>query len=235
MKKKTIPEVWIFGCSYTWGWLLDDSETFSYILQERLRETRVRNFSVNGYGTIHALLQLRNIVNGKNTEGATAVFVYNSFHLLRNAVTPEWLSAFQWFDPDKDWRLAKGYLHEGNVKVRLVPLQGDEYKEALKEKPATLDEQEQLTKGIFREILDICRMHNIKPVLAVQSIGDRNSDIVTYCRLLGFEVIDIAISMDNIHTFAPYDPHPNAQAHRHYAAKIYEYLRSALYKEKNAA
>jgi hypothetical protein len=53
------PEIWLFGCSFTHGWSLNDEETYPWVLQERLPMYEVVNYGVGGYGTIHALLQLR--------------------------------------------------------------------------------------------------------------------------------------------------------------------------------
>src|SRR5262249_14741076 len=52
-------EVWIFGCSFTHGWSVNDDETFAWLLQKRFPEYNVVNFGVSGYGTVHSLLQFR--------------------------------------------------------------------------------------------------------------------------------------------------------------------------------
>src|SRR5437879_1593276 len=49
------PDLWILGCSYTWGLGVNDEETFPWIVQSSMRELRVRNLGGNGYGNLQAL------------------------------------------------------------------------------------------------------------------------------------------------------------------------------------
>src|SRR5262245_52701697 len=41
-------EIWIFGCSITHGWTLNDEDTYSWLLQERFPEYEIVNFGVDG-------------------------------------------------------------------------------------------------------------------------------------------------------------------------------------------
>jgi hypothetical protein len=38
------PEIWIFGCSFTHGWALQDQETYPWLLQESLPHSEVVNY-----------------------------------------------------------------------------------------------------------------------------------------------------------------------------------------------
>ena len=96
-----LPEIWIFGGSFTMGPGLNDQEVFPSIIQRNFPNFRVRNFGVEGYGNIHALIQLKELVKRKNNEKKLiiGVFAYNSFHLRRNVAAPSRMSAFmgrQW-------------------------------------------------------------------------------------------------------------------------------------------
>jgi hypothetical protein len=77
------PEIWLFGCSFTHGWSLNDAETYPWALQERLPAYAVVNHGVGGYGTIHALLQLRQALRTRPPP-AVAVYAYAGFHDERN-------------------------------------------------------------------------------------------------------------------------------------------------------
>jgi hypothetical protein len=57
--RRSKPEIWIMGCSFTHGWSLNDQDTYPWLLQARLPQYVVVNYGVEGYGTLHALLQLR--------------------------------------------------------------------------------------------------------------------------------------------------------------------------------
>src|SRR4028119_231643 len=38
------PEIWIFGCSFTYGWSLNDRETYPWLLQDKLPKYGIVNF-----------------------------------------------------------------------------------------------------------------------------------------------------------------------------------------------
>jgi hypothetical protein len=53
------PEIWIFGCSFTYGWSLNDSETYPWLMQEKLPNYEIVNFGVNGVYSIQRSTQTR--------------------------------------------------------------------------------------------------------------------------------------------------------------------------------
>lgn len=75
-------EVWLFGCSFTYGWSLDDDQTYAWLLQEAFPDSKVVNFGVNGYGTLHSLLQFREALQAAAPR--LAILAYASFHDHRN-------------------------------------------------------------------------------------------------------------------------------------------------------
>ncbi|MCG2660978.1 MAG: hypothetical protein L6437_12125, partial [Kiritimatiellae bacterium] len=88
------PEIWLFGCSYTWGWELNNPETFPWLLQARLVDYKINNYAVAGYGNVHGYLQLKQALD-QGRLAIMAVFVYNYFHLPRNVAAPSRLMEFQ--------------------------------------------------------------------------------------------------------------------------------------------
>jgi hypothetical protein len=79
------PEIWIFGCSFTYGWSLNDSETYAWLLQEKLPKYEIVNFGVNGYGTLHSLIQFKEALKQAN-KPKIAVIAYAGFHDRRNTL-----------------------------------------------------------------------------------------------------------------------------------------------------
>ena len=75
-------EIWIFGCSFTHGWSLNDHETYPWLLQERYPEYEIVNFGVTGYGTIHSLLQFKNAL--KTRIPRIVILSYAALHDERN-------------------------------------------------------------------------------------------------------------------------------------------------------
>lgn len=75
--------IWVFGCSFTHGWSLNDEETYPWVLQQRLPDYQVVNFGVSGYGTLHSLMQFREALRTRDKPKA-AVVAYGFLHDRRN-------------------------------------------------------------------------------------------------------------------------------------------------------
>jgi hypothetical protein len=82
------PEIWIFGCSFTHGWSLNDEETYPWLLQQRFPDYQIVNFGVSGYGTIHSLFQYRDALRMKRPR--LAILAYARFHDERNTFARNW-------------------------------------------------------------------------------------------------------------------------------------------------
>lgn len=83
------PEIWILGCSYTYGWSVPDEETYPWLAQNALPELRIRNLGVPGYNNVQSLLWMRQkIEEGERPQ--KVVLAYASFHDERNAGLRRW-------------------------------------------------------------------------------------------------------------------------------------------------
>ncbi|MBI3271974.1 MAG: hypothetical protein HYZ53_23475 [Planctomycetes bacterium] len=214
------PEVWIFGCSFSWGWLLPDEATFPWLLQERLPDCRVTNLAASGYGNLHALLQLRLLADQARPMPRVAVFAYCAFHQERNSFTPTWRGAFFGGSTvpheQRDLLYPKGVLDEqGRLSVRMVHVFSGPAADAPRE------EQEAVTRAIFDELALLCNERHVRPVLAVQQ-ASLEDPVVARCRERGFEVVDLNLDLTRPeYSLRPYDPsHPNAAAHLAYAERL---------------
>ena len=83
------PEIWIFGCSWTEGWGLEDHETFPWLLQKMFTYHEVVNFGVAGYSTVQSLIQMREALQG-GRKPDIAVLTYGSWHDERNCLARSW-------------------------------------------------------------------------------------------------------------------------------------------------
>lgn len=94
-------EVWLYGCSFVWGWGVDDDETYAWQLQQALPDCLITNFASFGYsGTINAWFRLRDHlarieavpggVPGAEAPKRIAVLGHAAFHDVRNVLAPSW-------------------------------------------------------------------------------------------------------------------------------------------------
>jgi len=92
VKSPGLPEIWIFGCSFTYGWGTDAEYAYPNILDSRISDVKVVNFGVPAYGTTQSLLQFREALKTRKPP-ALVVLGYASFHDQRNTGERAWLRA----------------------------------------------------------------------------------------------------------------------------------------------
>jgi hypothetical protein len=214
--------IWIFGDSYTYGWGNNDETTFPFLLQQRLPDFQVVNYADNGYGNVHAYLQLqRELQNGRRP--AIIVIVYGDYFNVRNVAAPSRLREFNHNPtPFQSEPLAfshpRASLDSGKVNVQYVPL----FSKSNDGKDPGKDYQQAVTKAIVREIYAMGRKEGASLVLAFIR-GDDSDDVVAYCRDLGYAISDIR--PDKVRKewddFLPFDVHPGPLAQDHYAIKLH--------------
>jgi hypothetical protein len=79
----------VFGCSYTYGYGVNDDETFCSVLQAKLPSRRFVNYGVIGYGTVQSYLQL---IDSPLNEGDEVILCFSDAHLMRNTMSPQYRS-----------------------------------------------------------------------------------------------------------------------------------------------
>ncbi|MCB0331174.1 MAG: hypothetical protein KDD70_16005 [Bdellovibrionales bacterium] len=97
-------ELWFSGCSVTYGWMLEDQETFPWKVQKALPNTLVRNLGTAAYGTYQSMLFYQELVkrSDPDTSLSPSVDVLHMFvpaHPDRNVNTFEWLRGQQIHNP----------------------------------------------------------------------------------------------------------------------------------------
>jgi len=214
-----MPGIWLYGCSQTFAWGLNNKDTFGWLLQEQINNFYVRNFGVPGYGNTHALLQLKQAVI-KQKKAVIVVIVYNPFHLIRNIASPSRLREFHVLDES----IRKKLMHpmafvntDGKLGVKLIPLKtvgglDPDYNYMLN-----------VTMMVFKEIYNLCSKNNIIPVLAFQS-GTKDDPVVKYGLKIGFKIVDMSLESIDKYLLLPFDEHQNENAHKIYAEKLFSGL-----------
>jgi hypothetical protein len=234
--------IWILGDSVTYGWSVNDEETYPWLLQERFPDYKVVNFGVNGYGTLHSLIQLREALKSES-KPRLVILTYASWHDARNT-----------FIRFRRKMLAPT-AHLGPINQPYAALAGDgklnifmdtiEYREfplmrysafinALEEAYDRYEERHarshEITEAIIKEISDLCRANGIEFVVASLTSDTVTSDTFEYCQREGIRTASVWVDFINIrgNNNLPFDSHPSAVAHQQYAQKLESFLRSAV-------
>lgn len=245
----TKPQVWIYGCSFTWGQGLSDAETFPYKVQTKLPKYRIKNYGQNGYGTTHALLQLRQQLE---TSSAPAYIVlgYITWHEQRNVADPHYVEELYWFsafqhrkvsgvlgmflhkmsdrfgttndDFGLGYTFPRASLAGGKLTVSHIPL-------ASKVPPTPDLDWGAVTRAVFDEIFSLCREHKITPiVLRLWNPKAPEDPYKTFFeqRKVIFQEAYIDYSDPNWNN-APINGHPNAKANDYFADRLFSAIQSS--------
>lgn len=230
--------LWIFGCSYTHGWSLDDELTYPWLVQERLPDYNVVNFGVGGYGTLHSLLQFREALASRPPP-RVAVLAYGSFHDARNTLNRYRTKGITLTDESASVPLPCARLGpDGALEIFTVnadyyrpwPLQNRLAFVHLLEERSNRRELQQLRSGrvsqaIIAEFARLAGLHGTTVVVAGIQRSPETLAMLTYARNIGIESTDISVrdapELQNL----PHDHHPNALANQRYAVRLVSFLR----------
>ena len=235
-------QMWIFGGSFTYGFCLNDAETYPWLLQERFPNFEVVNFGVGGYGTLQSLIQLQEALAGGRTPPALLIVAYAVFHNMRNCCHRiYWKNLIPSMDLEEIYLPRASVDQNGKLICKYVKLEYTPFpfmdRFALLNRLETaynvwedrLPEGLQTAKAIFREINRICRHRQIVPVVASLTPDKITRKVLEYCRGLGMFTTDISVDITRPENICyPYDNHPNAKTNREYARRLGDFLQGKV-------
>lgn len=228
---------WIFGCSFTHGWALDDGYTYPWLLQRQFPGADVVNFGVDGYGTLQSLIQFREAL--RRGRPRVAVLAYARFHDARNTFLRsrrKEVAPYNRLGPlaQPRARLAP----DGRLQVAMAEVAYREFPLMRRSALAHLAElawnraealavhSAAVTRAIIAEMAQEARANGVH--FAVAFIHEKPF-MQDFLGGLGVTAIDMAVDLAVPgNTSAPHDLHPSAQANREYAARLAPFLRDRL-------
>jgi hypothetical protein len=236
------PGLWVFGCSITYGWLLGDEETFPWVLQRRFPRLDVVNFGVNGYGTVHSLIQLEDALATRRPPVVVLV-AYGSIHDDRNTfarVRRKEIVPWSHLGPLSQ-PLARLDPERG-FRVELVPFRYRELPGMRRLASAHLLEQawnelerrwlraDRVTEAVLVRFEELARGAGARFVLAGMWRDPATARRLAWARARGWLAVDVSVDLeDPRNSFLPWDPHPSARAQALYAERLGSFLaREAL-------
>lgn len=84
-----LEEIALYGCSFTFGSALSDSQTIAWKLQEKHSARQFKNYGTPGYSTYQILLQLKQNL-AKKTAPKIVIYNYIQHHEIRNVAPNHW-------------------------------------------------------------------------------------------------------------------------------------------------
>ncbi len=230
-------EIWVFGDSFTYGWELNDDETYPWLLQKALPEFELVNFGVPGNGTVQSYLQFQDALKQRK-KLKLVILAYASFHDERNTLTRQWRKYFPVpvnNGPDTVYLPIARLDDQGNAVYDIAKL---EYKEfpfvrslALAnlidnvynlQVDARLQPSHQVSKAVIRDFSNAAKQNGVKFILAGIYPDVQTMDMLKYGKEQRMETIDISVPVGPI-TYFP-DAHPRANANILFAQKLQSIL-----------
>tara|TARA_A100001011_G_C14285559_1_gene833519 strand:+ start:1420 stop:2400 length:981 start_codon:yes stop_codon:yes gene_type:complete len=109
------------GGSLTQGWAVDDSETFTSIIQNKTNDYKIKNFGVGGYGGFQSLLLLEKIF--ENNDGIELViYGYIPHHEVRNIAAGSWMYLLNFFSTRGFIQLPYASIDKKNNLIKKKPV-----------------------------------------------------------------------------------------------------------------
>jgi hypothetical protein len=237
-------EIWIMGCSFTHGWSLNDQDTYPWLLQARLPEYEVVNYGVEGYGTLHTLLQLREALTTQRPP-RIVVYAYASLHDERNTflrnrrktIAP-WnrlgflLQPYVRLDRHGHLRSAVATVEYTDLPLMRYSAFVHSLEMAYNRLEETWFHSHQASQRLLLEMAELATQYRVEFILATIGEDVRTREMLAFAQAHGLMGVDI--SVDSSHpeyTNQPHDSHPSALANAHYAERLEAFLRTEVLKK----
>jgi hypothetical protein len=241
VRRDSLPEIWIFGCSFTHGFGVNDHENFPWLLQAWLPKYKVRNFGMDGYGTLHAWLLLRQLLSSGGRPAAV-VLAHGAFHEQRNTANRYWHKALHGQQIAEDIRYPfirydendSLVLRYSKLEYHLLPLQKQLALLSLVEEQWNKSEEKGLRSAYITEILierihKLCQNAGAKFILAGIYRHPQTSKMLEIFHLDQVPTVDVSEDLEKPDLrILPGNGHPNAKAHASMADKLLQFLQKQL-------
>jgi hypothetical protein len=231
------PEIWIFGCSWTYGWSLSDEETFPWLLQERFPEYEVVNFGMDGYGTTHSAMQFREALKSKSPK--VVILAYAGFHDLRNTlsrVRRKSMAPYNKLDAPPVHPVAR--LENGVLRYSVEKFEYREFplmrqsalshylENAYNGREIHRHQNRAVTLAIIADMAELAKKQAANFLIA--GIDDAQ-ETIAWAKDNGIPGVDISVDLKiEENSNLPHDPHPSAAANRKFADKLEAFLRENI-------
>ncbi len=235
-------EIWIFGCSFTYGWSLNDQDTYCWKLQEKLPDYEVVNSGVIGYGTLQSMIQCREALKAAKVKPAVVVYAYASFHDVRNTFLRRRRQAVGKNNELGPFRQPFARMSKQgdliysmtDVVYRDVPLARYlALMQLINERYNDLEERcipsHEISKRIVLDFASMVKREGIEFVVA--GIDTDSAGMLAWLTRQGIKTVDIAVDLSKQENRNwPYDSHPNARANAQYARQLGDFLKREILK-----
>jgi hypothetical protein len=243
------PQVALLGCSYTYGYGVNDEQTFASLLQQKFPDQPIQNAGVIGYGTVQSLLQLKELIKIGSVK--TVLLNFSSFHFMRNGLSPVYRSnlkiGYQNSSTDVESRMSSArfpYKPSCSEPINFESWENMYYNWPARGWLASVNWTQLIIDKVHKNGLDeraiaACLIQEMADLCEANGIGfgvvclDRTVETERLHEDLGaINWLDIDFDFNSeALTNLPHEGHPSPAGHRFIAAKIEPFLADLLHEK----
>lgn len=238
----TFENVVFLGCSFTYGYGVNDNESFPALIQDERPEWNITNRAVVGYGTAQHLLQLRDLL--KNDPPECVILCLSSVHFIRTVLSQEYRAnlhiGYRRSSSDVDNRMSGArfpYFDNCKRKVKHVAwnslyselpgrywLASANFLQGILERGREPDcNPVEVTACLIREMKERCS--KLKIPFGVVCLDKSHQTVALKKQLPEVQWKNVGFSFKNKkYTHLPYDSHPNAAGHKKIARSVLPFI-----------
>lgn len=245
----SLPELLFLGCSYTYGYGVNDAESFPALIQKKHTGWNVQNAAVVGYGTAQHLLQLKKRL--KKDPPKCVIVSLSSVHFIRTVLSQQYRAnlriGYRRSSDQVDNRMSTArfpYMRKcGKIEYQgwngmypeiwgrywlasanFLQLQYDSAKEP------NCDAVD-ITKCILEEMAELCEKHDVS--FGVICLDNSPETRQLQQRVTSIPWKNIGFSFKNkVLTHLPHDSHPNAKGHQKIAADAMAFIEKQMHDDQ---
>ena len=199
-------EVLLLGDSVTFGFGVEDTETWPSVLGERFwPDLKIRNRSVQGWGTGHALLALRRWLDARPAPNLV-VYVMIPHHVQRNYLRASWLDEIATWRPDNE-RRGHPHFELSGGQLRYVGVVGREA--GVPDSLALRNTEVALTTAMLAAMNELAQSHRVAFAVTLLPGPGRDYPPAIVQALVDARIPFLDLTLLDLPPFA-HDPHFNA-------------------------
>ncbi|GAB5417278.1 MAG: hypothetical protein Crog4KO_28600 [Crocinitomicaceae bacterium] len=237
------------GCSYTYGYGVNDHESYPAIAQTKHPDWKVENVAVVGYGTAQHLLQLRNRL--EKQPPSCVVLGLSSVHFIRTVLSEKYRAnlriGYRRSSSDVDDRMNGAkfpFFDDCSGKVKYAPWQtlyselpgrywsaSINFVQGILERNRETDcDPVEVTACIIQEMEALCQEKNIPFGVICLDTSPETKALEKRLKDVQWKNIGFSFKKKK-YTHLPHDSHPNALGHQKIAGSVIPFIENLLANE----
>lgn len=239
-------EIWIYGCSFTYGWGLDDTASFPFKVQKALPQFNVLNKAVPGHGTIQHLMRLKRELKTTPKKPFLVVLCYGSFHDDRSVLSYQQRrfytrAMFSHKTQDGFQQIRLPFVNASNPETLHFENVTNLYTPWVVSRKSALanfveakwlsmkdrySDMESAGLYLIQKMGETAQNEDLDFLVAGILQNEKTAEMLTMLTDVQIDNVDISVNtLDPAYTLAPYDDHPNSRATQGYKNTLVEFIR----------